>query len=483
MVMNYIKLCAVSLVLMLSACASPPPADSANSASLGYSAARHLLSRTGFAATHREVLAFAKLSPEQAVDKILKGTRSEAMTLPPQWVNENYAALTKPRDMPPEERRAFQQDQNEKTQQLRLWWLGEMLTTPSPLSEKMTLFWHNHFVSSQQKVRIAHYMYRQNNLLRQYALGNFSTLLHAVSKDPAMLIYLDSAANRKGQPNENFAREVMELFTLGEGKYSEQDIKEAARAFTGWSVEPETGQYIFRKNIHDAGVKTVLGKSGAFEGDAVLDILLAQAACAEFITRKLWLEFISPNPDETEVKRMAAIFRNAQYDIKPLLRAMLTSDAFYADANRGVLVKSPVELIVGTLRQFNISADSLQPLAATSAQLGQNLFAPPNVKGWPGGEAWINSASLLGRKQFLEKTFRVEQKSGAMMASNKNNSGIAHLDAGEWLAQFGAAADASRIQRAQSLALVLPMQTMIDPNSAPLQVVRQIVLDPAYQLK
>jgi uncharacterized protein (DUF1800 family) len=481
--MMHRKLCYLLLMLLLAACATTSLNNPSSGTAIGYQAARHVLSRTGFAATHGDVETYAKLSREQAADKLLGATRSEAMTPPPLWVTETTAGPVKPRDMSPEERRAFQQEQNEKTQQLRVWWLGEMLATPSPLSEKMTLFWHNHFVSSQQKVRIAQYIYGQNMLLRKHALGNFGALLHAVSKDPAMLIYLDNAANRKGQPNENFAREVMELFTLGEGHYKEQDIKEAARAFTGWSVEPDGGQFIFRNNAHDGGSKTVLGKTGAFEGDAVLDILLAQPACAEFITRKLWREFISPNPDEVEVKRMAGIFRNARYDIKPLLRAMLTSDGFYAEANRGVLLKSPVELIVGTLQQFNISADGLQPLAAASAQLGQNLFAPPNVKGWPGGEAWINSASLLGRKQFLEKTFRVEQKSAPMLAANKNNSGIAHLDAGEWLAQFGAADDTARIQRARALALALPMQNGLEPNNKPLDTLRQIVLDAAYQLK
>ncbi len=473
------------LICLLGACASTPLDVSDQAAAIGYSGARHLLARTGFAPSHAETQAFAGLTRAQAADRLLNGLRTE-MPSPPSWVGEINVAAVKPKDMTPEERRLYQQQQNDRTQQMRTWWLEEMLTTTSPLTEKMTLFWHNHFVSSQQKVRLPEYMYRQHALLRQHAAGNFGAMLHAVSKDPAMLIYLDNAGNRKGQANENFAREVMELFTLGEGKYAEQDIKEAARAFTGWGVEPDGGQFIFRKNLHDAGVKTILGKSGAFDGDNVLDILLAQPACAEFITQKLWRELISPEPAADEVKRLAGIFRAAQYEIKPLLRAMLVSDAFYAEANRALLVKSPIELVVGTLRQFNITPDAVQSLAVTSAQLGQNLFAPPNVKGWPGGEAWIHSASLLGRKQFLEKTFRVEQKPGgnAMMTMTTNKAtGMATLDASTWLKQFGAADDTSRLQRAQALALPVAMQGKLSAASEPLNVVRQLVLDPAYQLK
>ena len=185
--------------------------------------------------------------------------------------------------MSEEQRKLAQRELFEKGAELRGWWMTEMLTTPSPLTEKMVLFWHNHFVSSLQKVRSPVLMYRQQQVLRKHALGYFGDLLHDVSKDPAMVIYLDNASNRKAQPNENFAREVMELFTLGEGNYSEQDIKEAARAFTGWSIDPDTGEFVARPLIHDDGVKTVLGRSGNFDGDGVLDILLEQPQTAEFI--------------------------------------------------------------------------------------------------------------------------------------------------------------------------------------------------------
>ncbi len=299
---------------------------------------------------------------------------------------------------------------------MRAWWLQEMLATPSPLTERMTLFWHNHFVSSQQKVRIARLMYGQNALLRAHALGNFGTLLHAAAKDPAMLVYLDSAQNRRGQPNENFAREVMELFTAGEGKYTEADIKEAARAFTGWSVNRETGEYLFRPGAHDYGNKTVLGQSGRFDGDAVLDILLAQPSTAEFITGKLWREFVSPDPEPREVKRIAQAFRGSNYDIKVALRGVLLSDAFWARENRGTLVKSPVEFVVGTLRQLEIPPPNGLPFAVLAAGMGQNLFSPPNVKGWPGGNAWIDANTLLARKQFVDRLARADEGSQPMTA-------------------------------------------------------------------
>jgi uncharacterized protein (DUF1800 family) len=218
-----------------------------------------------------------------------------------------------------------------------------------------------------------------------------------------MLIYLDNAGSRKQAPNENFAREVMELFTMGEGHYGERDVKEAARAFTGYSLDRETGTYRWRPLLHDRGEKTVLGRTGRFEGKDVIDILLARPETAEFVTGKLWREFVSSVLDAKEVQRLATVFRDARYEVKPLMRAMFLSDAFWSDANRGVLVKSPVELVVGTLRLFQVQPMDLRPAVIACAALGQNPFAPPNVKGWPGGEAWINSSTLLGRKQLVER--------------------------------------------------------------------------------
>jgi uncharacterized protein (DUF1800 family) len=406
-----------------------------------------------------------------------------------------------------------------------------MLITPSPLTERMTLFWHNHFVSSQQKVRVARLMYVQNATLRANALGNFGTLLHTAAKDPAMLVYLDGAQSRKGAPNENFAREVMELFTLGEGHYTEQDVKEAARAFTGWSLDRATGEYLYRPGIHDYGSKTILQRTGNLDGDAVLDVLLAQPETAQHITTKLWREFVSPEPDPREVRRVARAFADSHYDIKVALRGLLISDAFWAAENRGTLVKSPAEFVVGTLRQLEIEPASALPFAVLSAGMGQNLFSPPNVAGWPGGNAWIDSNTLLARKQFVDRVARADgapptmlavaprdpNEAMAQMRSAADQGGAAvaprsslapqgiegddreralrlqrlvdrgvrdlHFDAAQWLGSRGGATTTDREQSAQKLLLPLPPQNPPTADGDASSFVRATLLDPAFELK
>lgn len=384
-------------------------------AGMGEDEARHLLLRTGWAATPQQVAATARLSRAEAVDRLLDGTHREATTPLPAEL-QTFVPPPRRRELSEDERRAFQRDQVRLGLDMRAWWFAEMLATDSPLTEKMTLFWHNHFVSSQQEVKFPALLVEQNRLLRQQALGNFGTLLHAIARDPAMVLYLDSARNRRTAPNENFARELMELFTLGEGHYGERDIKEAARAFTGWSIDRDTGAFRFYRFQHDDGQKTVLGQSGALDGDDVLDILLAQPATAEFLTRKLWREFVSPEPDAAEVKRLAGVLRQARYDIRPWLRAMLLSPAFWAPEHRGVLVKSPVEFLLGLAATLDVEGVDPRVLAMASRQLGQDLFAPPNVKGWPGGAAWISSTTLLVRRQMVEWLFRADEAAVPAMA-------------------------------------------------------------------
>ena len=339
--------------------------------------------------------------------------RSRQASYPaPAW-SHTYERMYRPEMSQEERMKANRRELVERGLELRTWWVAEMLSTPSPLTERMTLFWHNHFATSQQKSRSATLMYRQNVLLRKYSTGNFAAMLREVGKDPAMLIYLDGAQNRKGAPNENFAREVMELFTLGEGNYTEQDVKEAARAFTGWGIDGDSGEFRFRRTMHDDGVKKVLGQEGRFNGDDMITLLLQQPATGEFVVRKLWREFVSLDPASTAntaaVKKLAADWRAAHYEIKPLLRAMLLSDAFWAPKNHGVLVKSPVDLVIGSLRQFRFSVEDPAPFAVILRQLGQDLFNPPNVKGWPGGEAWLNTTTLLARKGFLNRLFRADE--------------------------------------------------------------------------
>ena len=476
----------------------------ASAATLGVDDARHLLSRAGFGASPGEIETYSKLTREQAADRLLAGTARAPSTPPPAWTSEPFERRGYG-GMSAEERKLALREMNQKTFELQTWWLGEMLATPSPLTEKMTLFWHNHFVSSQRKVRSPQLMYRQNALFREHALGDFGKLLHAASRDPAMVIYLDSAANRKGKPNENFAREVMELFTLGEGNYGENDIKEAARAFTGWSLDPETGEFRFRAALHDDGEKTVLGRTGKLTGEEVLDILLAQPKTAEYLVGKMWREFISPQPDPAEVKRIAAIFRDSRYDIRRPVRALLVSDAFYAPRNRGTLIKSPVDLVVGTLRQFQFQTGDMLPFVFATNELGQVLFAPPNVKGWAGGEAWINSTTLLRRKAFLDRLFRVEELrpvmasggdgDGASMEKMEAPRGLGQLNKGQqrymraltdvrfessrWLAQFGTA-DPATLQRV----VLAAAPVSVPPQGLQgMELIRHYALDPVYQLK
>jgi uncharacterized protein (DUF1800 family) len=486
---------------------------------LDYDDARHLLNRTGFGATQAEIEHYVGMSRTQAAGALLDTVRATSVTPPPQSV------LAMPLRYPRRgagaselELKLFRQQQVREGLELRGWWIGEMLATPSPLTERMTLFWHNHFVSSQQKVKLAELMYRQNVTLRAQALGNFGTMLHAIARDPAMIVYLDSAQNRKGAPNENFARELMELFTLGEGNYAEQDVKEAARAFTGWSLDRDSGEFRFRPLLHDYGSKTVLGRTGNFDGDDVVDILLAQPATAESVTRKLWREFVSPEPDAAEVSRIAERFRESGYDIKTVVYALVTSDAFYARANRGALVKSPVDLVVGTLRQFGLHPGDTIPFAVAAAGMGQTLFAPPNVRGWPGQETWINTSSLLARKQFLDRLLRADGGSSgmaptaaaepmaSMTAAGLNaapepgkdeqarrlrsmravDRGLrsVQFDSKSWLAQWKAPGDAN----AQSDAFVrllfaVPPQAPPARGEEPLAMLRGLVLDAAFELE
>lgn len=272
-------------------------------------------------------------------------------------------------------------------------WLMKMASEQAQLREKMTFFWHNHFATH---VPFSYLMQNQNNTLRQYALGSFKDLLHAVAKDPAMIIYLNNQQNKKNAPNENFAREVMELFTLGVGNYTEHDIKEAARCFTGWQIN-KLGEFTFNEKDHDFGEKTVLGKTGKLTGEEVLDILLEKKETALFVTRKVYREFVSETIDEKRVAELADVFYTSGYDISKLLKALFTANWFYGDDVVGNKIASPVELLVRYYRVLKIEpVDEKMPIIVQNL-LGQKLFDPPNVAGWKGGKAWIDSSSLLMR--------------------------------------------------------------------------------------
>ena len=287
---------------------------------------------------------------------------------------------------------------------LRGWWLYAMLHGGHSLREKLTLFWHNHFATSVAKVRSPLLMFRQNRLLRAHALGKFGPLLAAVSRDPAMLVWLDSNENVKAHPNENFAREVMELFTLGVGNYTEKDIREAARAFTGWHVNADGDGFEWNRAEFDTGPKTVLGRTGPWEGDDVLRILLDQPACARFLAARLYRFLVSEtDPPKGLLDPLADQLRKSDYDIGAAARTILRSRLFFSDHAFRKRIKSPVEFVVGTVRAAwpgpFAPADLVGPLEA----MGQQLFAPPNVKGWIGGKSWLTDATLLARHNFAER--------------------------------------------------------------------------------
>jgi uncharacterized protein (DUF1800 family) len=466
--------------------------------------ARHLLVRTGFAPTQAEVDKLVGKSAQRAVsDIIISALAAKPKYPPPAFVSQpppTPASQLKTVDERQEQRRA----QIAEGVELKAWWLREMLETPNPLAERMVLFWHNHFATSQQKVVRSQVMWGQHQLFRTHALGSFASLLHGIAKDPAMLVYLDAANSRRDAPNENFAREVMELFTLGEatqgGGYNEQDIKEVARAFTGWSVNRDNFSFKFRAPAHDIFSKTVLGKVGMFNGDDVLNIMLAQAACGEFIVGKLWKEFVSPTPtvsDKAEIKRIAKRFAQSGYAIDTALADLFTTDAFWAESNRGSLIKSPVDLVVGTVRQFEFSYSDVMPFVLKTSQLGQNLLMPPNVKGWPGHTDWINATTLLERKNFTQQLFRsIEPLANlsmnpalgrmAMFKVGKAEAVMA-LDADAFLRPYGGRSDGvpnDALKTTLASVLLASSATQnIANGTVGMAYLRTLTLDPAYQLK
>ncbi|MCH7729793.1 MAG: DUF1800 domain-containing protein [Planctomycetes bacterium] len=281
-------------------------------------------------------------------------------------------------------------------ERLQGWWLYRMMFTPHPLEERMTLFWHDHFATSNAKIKDLSLMLDQNKLLRKHSLGSFRTMLNDIGRNAAMILWLDSNSNVKGKPNENYAREIMELFTLGVGNYTEEDIKEVARSFTGYDTHD--GKFYFEADEHDVGEKTVFGQTGKWGGDDVVRILLEQPAAARFIVRKLFHEFVNDYqaPPDDLIEPLAKQFRESDYDIKVPLRTIFRSRLFYSDAAYRSRVKSPVEYILGIVNAF-YAVVPMQELAASMDGMGQALFAPPNVKGWDGGKVWLNSSTLLAR--------------------------------------------------------------------------------------
>ncbi|MCP8939615.1 DUF1800 domain-containing protein [Alsobacter sp. SYSU M60028] len=393
-----------------------------------YDRAAHLLERAGFGGTPEDVARLARMTPREAVDSLVD---YEAVPddLPP-FV---HSGLWDPslRDFPPSRPAATRRAETTgeamgvkvkpagprrlqpvvdrffywlratalETRRVGAWWANRMVATRRPLEEKMTLFWHGHFATGESKIRDYRKMLQQLELLRREATGNFGVLLEGVAKDPAMLVYLDAGQNVKGAPNENFAREVMELFTMGVGHYSEHDIREAARAFTGWIDD----DLAFRVDAprHDDGPKTFLGRTGPFDGVDILRIILEQKATADTIATKIYRFFAAEELEEGLSGRLGALLRDSGYEVKPLLRTLFLSRDFYGPRAFGTHIKSPVELVVTCYRQLGLaSLPGVPDFHATCEELGQILLNPPTVAGWPQGRGWMTPGVLLSRGNF-----------------------------------------------------------------------------------
>ena len=371
--------------------------------------AAHLLNRAGFGGTAEEIKKVCAEGSAAAVDRLLGFPDAGAEAQNPHDLPDFSAIADFPKNFR-ELRRMFQGKDKEELQRFRMmlqrgnrdalfatarWWLNRMASGPHPLQEKLTLFWHGHFTTSFRDERSAWLIWRQNELLRRKAAANFHAFVKEISRDPAMLQYLNNNQNRKGRPNENYARELMELFTLGIGNYTEDDVKAAARAFTGWASEGE--EFVFRKRQHDDGRKTFLGRSGNLDGDDVIESIMRHKACAPYVAGKLFRFFAYEEMESGLADALGRVLRDSGYDLRPVLKTILRSRAFYSRKAIGAQIKSPIQLVIGTVRLLGIDLPPLQMLQRGLQQMGQVPFNPPNVRGWPGGQSWINSATLFAR--------------------------------------------------------------------------------------
>ncbi len=453
----------------------------------------HLLRRFGLGASEAELNYYSQGGLKSAIDKLINCENTpEAFEFNWEIVEDQKGQI--------------------KPQQAVVGWAARMLMTRRPLVEKMTLFWHNHFATSAEKVTNAPLMIQQNEILRRNALGNFKTLLLEVSKDPAMLIWLDGQDNIKGRANENFAREVMELFTLGVGNYTEKDIQEAARAFTGWSfvrngrnAQKSPATYMFKPVLHDDGVKTVLGKTGNLTGEDVIDVLCKQPKMAEFIVRKMWTWFVYPNPDAVTLKPFIDDFVRSGLDIKTLVRAIVESSEFYSDRAYRRIIKNPADFCIASARAMGLGENMATQLAPTAndekgsrAKIGPAqavsstmksqglwLFYPPDVSGWKPGEPWITSATMVERINWANKLMGaarggVRYPIYSILAGDPTPDGIARKLASMYDASFSET-KLKKLGEAAQLALNGQALSQRNANQVADVVLRVIFGSPEFQ--
>jgi len=412
----------------------------------------HLLRRATFGPTSAEVDGAAAAGVESTLAALLTPTDADAgaaATPVPRLGPDPYAALT--RGSSREERQRANQQRREQIVTLGQWWVVRLFAAEHQLLEKTVFFWHGHWATSVQKVKSAHLMLGQLQTMRTHARGDFAVLAKAMLRDPALIFWLDGQRNTRQAPNENLARELMELFTLGIGSYTEEDIRAGARALTGWTIDRTTGRASLNPRRHDAGAKTILGRTANFDVDSYADLLLAQPAHAVFLARRLWFRFASgqPIPTATE-ERLVAAYRPGR-DVTAMLRALFTDEAF--PATRGHLVKQPVEWAVGAMRQLGLNPTRLAPekrrqLLGGLDGLGQVPLRPPSVGGWPAGASWLTTSSIQVRLR-LAAGFAAEA-GAAVLDPLATGSAEAKLDALARLLVVNAWTDRTRVALTQS---------------------------------
>jgi len=354
---------------------------------------KHFLWRAGFGVGINQIDDLKNKNIKTIINELFKEDSFSEITYdtPDPDLAADYMNSTAPAEMKKEMQRINREQNNE----LNLNFLNTIVNSKEQMREKMAFFWHGHFAS-----RVINPKFNRQllNTIRKNALGNFKDLLFEVSQSPAMLNFLNNQQNKKDHPNENFAREVMELFTMGRGNYTEHDVREGARAFTGWSYDKE-GNFKERKNLHDEGSKTFLGKTGNFDGNDILNIILEQKATAQFITTKIYKFFVNEKLDQDIVNKLSTNFYNSGYDIKKLMTEIFSSTWFYDQKNIGNRIKSPIELMAGMMRILPMHIQNPENLIVYQKLLGQMLLYPPNVAGWPNGKSWIDSSTLMLRLQ------------------------------------------------------------------------------------
>ena len=436
----------------------------------GFDEARHLLWRAGFGGTAEQVQMLVRWGPEKSVDTLLDFEKTPFDTVKPDLFDHDIMRPYSDEDRKMQRQAAAARDENalaelrlkrqnaeqldrDQMREIQKWWLKRMIESPRPLEEKLTLFWHGHFATSYRTIEDSYHMFRQNQLFRKHAAGNFSEMLYEIIRDPAMLAYLNNNQSRKGKPNENLAREIMELFSLGVGSYTEADIKEGARALTGYTFKDDT--FVFEKKDHDTGQKRILGRTAAMDGDAFVRTILSQPACGKYIATKLYRFFthdfptgIARNDDAAKsvIRDLESTLNGNSFEIKPVLKRLLLSQHFYDPAVRNEQIKSPVQLVVGAIRSLSTPTRDLSLLSDAMNMMGQSVFFPPSVKGWDGGRSWINTSTMFIRQNTLVFLLTGKRPQGRDALAEKER-----LDGGKLLTQISDAFPGTSLTNPQAV--------------------------------